>query len=149
MMEYDEQFKLTAKKVNKEAKKGLKGSPAARSVALAFMSDFISKQGGFKPATKAGVFGKASARPDVQGSLAQFKKLLGVDVAPTKIQGGAGAFLELKQRTSSRSKTTVTSQQIPRGEPQEMQLMKGFGITGRGKAVRDGKEVDTFFRSKN
>ena len=62
-----------AKKVNKEAKKGLKGSQAARSVALAFMSDFISKQGGFKPATKAGVFGKASARPDIQGSLAQFK----------------------------------------------------------------------------
>ena len=133
-----------AKKLNKGAKKGLRGSQSARSVALTFMSDFISKQGGFKPATKAGEFGKASARPDIQGSVALFKKLLGVDVAPSKIRGGAQAFIELKQRTSSRSKTTVTQRQIKRDSVEEMQLMKGFGITGREKTGRDGKEGDTF-----
>ena len=137
-----------AKKVNKEAKKGLKGSQAARSVALAFMSDFISKQGGFRPATKAGVFEKASARPDIQGSVALFKKVLGVDLAPTEIKGGAEAFLELKQRTSTRSKTTVTQRQITRDSKEEMQLMKGFGITGRDTVVRKGKEVDTFLGVK-
>jgi hypothetical protein len=103
-----------AKKVNKGAKKGLRGSQSARSVALNFVQDFIATQGAFKPATKAGDFGKASARPDVQGSVALFKKVLGVDVAPTKIRGGAQAFLELKQRTSARSKTTVTQRQIKR-----------------------------------
>ena len=137
-----------AKKVNKGAKKGLRGSQAARSVALNFVQDFMATQGGLRPATKAGVFGKASARPDVQGSLAQFKKLLGVDVAPTEIKGGAGAFLELKQRTSTRSKTTVTQRQITRDSKEEMQLMKGFGITGRDTVVRKGKEVDTFLGAR-
>ena len=132
-----------ANKIVAGSKKGLKGSPGARRRAITLMSDFLDKQGPFKHATKSGSFSKASARPDMQGSLKDFREILGIEVEPTKIGGrSAQAFMERKQRFVAGGGAGLSSMTI--SGDMEKAFMQQTGITGRGTVTRKGKQVETF-----
>jgi hypothetical protein len=93
--------------------KSTSGNAVVRTVVLRYFSDFISQQGLLRETTAVGDFTKLSARPDIQGSLAAFKKTFGVDFAPTEVTGvRTEAFAELKQRTSQERAVTLTSIQL-------------------------------------
>jgi hypothetical protein len=123
-----------------------KGDAKARTVVLKYFSDFISQQGLLKAATASGNFEKATARPDIQGSLEAFRQTFGVDVTPTQVPGRtAEAFAELKQRTSADRAVTLTSIQL--GGSNLQAFTSKFGLTEStnesGEATFIGQRVDT------
>lgn len=120
-------------------RKGKRGNKTARSVALRLMSDFISTRGPFQ-APK----GEGRAAADMQGSSASFLKVLGVELERTSIAEGAGARLEIKQKTAKRFGITVTGKQLTAGDPLESSFQKSTKVGKRIPVIRDGKEVETF-----
>jgi hypothetical protein len=131
-----------AKKLRQGIIKGQKGSATTRAVVLRYFSDFISQQGKLREATTSGNFSKASARPDIQGSLSVLKSYFGIDLQPTAIKGGAQAYAELKQRTSGDRAVTLTSLQLAGGNL--ARFTSEFGLTEAKK--EDGQA--TFFGTR-
>lgn len=125
--------------------KAKRGNAVVRTVVLRYFSDFIAQQGLLREATKSGNFSKDSTRPDIQASLAAFKKTFGVDFAPTEITGrSAEAFAELKQRTSASRAVTLTSIQL--SSDILGKFIENFNlqrdINDKGQATFTGRRID-------
>lgn len=122
------------------------GDAKTRTVVLKYFSDFISQQGLLKAATASGNFTKATARPDIQGSLEAFKQTFGVEFEPTQVSGRtAEAFAELKQRTSADRAVTLTSIQLSSANLSAFTQKFGLAEATResGEATFTGTKVST------
>jgi hypothetical protein len=139
-----------AQKLRKSIATANSGNPVVRNVVLRYFSDFIANQSGLKEATKSGNFSKPSARPDIQGSLATFKKVFGIDFTATEVTGGAQAYAELKQRTSTDRAVSLTSLQLS-GERFE-RFKSDFGIVSskneKGEATFTGPLINNLFKER-
>jgi hypothetical protein len=112
-----------------KVKKNRKVATAARNTVLTYFSDFISGQGGLRPATASANFLKPAARPDQQGSLNQFLKTYGINVQETALSGGAQAFNEFKQKISEGGRsTTLTSRSLARESSLESSFLGNFSL---------------------
>lgn len=139
-----------AAKLRKATIRAATGNPVVRNVVLTYFSDFISTQSGLRPATTSGSFSKPAARPDIQGSLATFKKVFGIDFTASEIKGGAQAYAELKQRTSADRPVSLTSLQLS-GDTFE-RFKSDFGIRSSrketGEATFEGALVNELFKDQ-
>jgi len=113
--------------VRAATKSGKKQNLKVRNEVLRLFSDFLGQKGSFKePSGRTkNLFSLPSAAPDIQGSDKAFENFFGVSIAPTNIQGANTpyAFLELKQKVSSSTDTTITSKTLPK------ELLKSFEST--------------------
>jgi hypothetical protein len=117
--------------VTKAISAGKKQNLKVRNDVLRLFSDFISTRGPFKDASGSSAFTKATAAPDMQGSLKSFEDYFGIAVEPSMLSGGAQAYAEVKQRISKDTSTTITSIQL--GGQDLSQFESTFGLSGYQK----------------